>query len=80
VGELSNDRAGLHKGLGILLATLLLSGCATKGMNEWDYKLTQEGYTLHCTEMYGEQCITYQWLKEPSNKYEQFQKQPNLEE
>jgi hypothetical protein len=36
MGELSNDRAGLHKGLGILLITLLLSSCTYIPESHWD--------------------------------------------
>jgi len=72
VRELSNNRAGLHKELGFLLITLLLSGCSTIGMTKVDKEYQDAGYILHCTEVAGDTCLTRQWFKEKQTTYERF--------
>ena len=46
---LSNNRAEHHKVLGFL-AIIFIAGCTTRfdkpGMNEWDYRMYQEGWQL----------------------------------
>ena len=68
---LSNNRAGSHKGVGFLILCLIVAGCTTiyEGsiMSTIDYKLQKEGYVLHCTETFGERCITHQWVNAQGN-------------
>jgi hypothetical protein len=57
------------------LALTFLVGCTyihEAGMTEWDYKLTKEGYELHCAEMIDSDCVTYQWRNETTNTYRRF--------
>ena len=77
---LSNNRADRHKAIG-LLAFILIAGCTyvqEAGMTEWDYKLKQEGYILHCSEMIDSDCITHDWFNQTMNTYKRFHNGPSI--
>jgi len=69
---LSNNRAGLHKELGLLLVVVILAGCSTVGMTKVDKYYQDEGYTLHCTEVAGDECLTHQWFNTTQNTYQRY--------
>lgn len=75
---LSNNRAGLHKELGLLLIVAFLAGCSTIGMTKVDEKYQDAGYSLHCTEVAGDTCLTRQWFTEKQNTYERFHNGPSV--
>ena len=69
---LSNNRAGL-KELGLLLIVAILVGCSTlSGMTEVDKEYQDAGYSLHCTEVSGDTCLTRQWFNTTQNTYERY--------
>jgi nitrate reductase gamma subunit len=47
---------------------ILICGCSYNyfypGMSQYDDKYTQEGWTLKCTELIDNKCITHQWFNE----------------
>jgi len=71
---LSNNRAGLKEsGLVFILLLVLFAGCTTiNGMTGIDKFYQDEGYTLHCTEVAGDNCLTHQWVKESLNTYQRY--------
>jgi len=78
---LSNNRAGhtprdnlsIESGLVLLSLLVFLVGCETiDGMTGIDKFYQDEGYTLHCTEVAGDTCLTRQWFKEPQNTYQRY--------
>jgi len=68
---LSNNRAGLHKELGLLICMVLLAGCQyitqESAFTEWDYKLRKQGYILECTDYRDERCVVVQWINGTTN-------------
>lgn len=72
---LSNNRAGLHKEVGLLICMVLIMGCTyyyDSGMTEIDKGYQDAGMSLHCTEVFGERCLTHQWFDEQQNTYRRF--------
>ena len=69
---LSNNRAGLHKEVGLLLSMVLFMGCSAIGMTKVDKEYQDAGYILHCTEVSGDNCLTHQWFTTTQNTYQNF--------
>jgi len=69
--ELSGNRTSSL--IPLLLILLVLAGCSTVvGMTKVDKYYQDKGYTLHCTEVAGEECLTHQWFNHTVNTYQRF--------
>lgn len=72
-----NNNARLHKELGFLLSMVLIAGC-TSGMTKVDKVYQDAGYSLHCTEVAGDNCLTHQWFNTTQNTYQRFHNGPSI--
>jgi hypothetical protein len=60
---LSNNRAGLHKGLGLLLLCLLLSGCVVATPKRWDCTVPVDG-EWSCSSLLTDRTFNCQYTHE----------------